>query len=123
MGYRMTLYAKIDGPDKFVGDDHKLYGYVPLADVKNSVEYLFSIRKEISDDWYFRDTEDVNDFYDHFNYCCGPRFVMSEEHFSKFKELYLEDVKKNKDEDVYEFVKKYMTIVESRPGNKVVEWS
>ncbi len=121
MGFRMSIHVINNNTD--YGDDHKLYGYFSYNEVKQSFDYIHKFINEqddiLSDSLY----SDPKECYD---MLCGLPEVgeikLSEKEFEKFSELYLEDVKKNKNLSCYNFVHKYMTEIVKIPGDKILEW-
>lgn len=120
MGFRMHIWAaRVDW-----GDDHKLYGYFAYEDVKNSFDYIYKFIHEqddiLSDELY----ADPKECYDML--CClchvGP-IHLSVKEFKEFSKLYLEDIKKNKDENCYKYVSEYMNdIISCEKRDIVLEW-
>ncbi len=50
MGIRLSIYIEGD-PDKYYGDDHKMYGYWPYEEVKKSFDYLAEFIKAEDPEW------------------------------------------------------------------------
>ena len=129
MGYRMTIWPENDH-DGWVGDDHKLYGYIGYDEVSSSFSYLFI-------KWLIKYGGDTYKLCLDFNnpareaysvFITGsvsPEICLSEDEFDVFMGLYLSDLSR-----AYPFeqsdikrIEGYMDKMSNTPGNKILQWS
>lgn len=125
MGFRMSVCQRqdLEESDKWFGDDHKLYGYVALEDVKDSFLYISKFMRrqwtELDDDLY----NDPDMIYTYICVVNGTSYVdLTADEFKEFTKLYLEDVRKNTSAEVYEKVSKYMNELANKPTVKYIWW-
>jgi len=127
MGYRMRIYPE-GKPSKYVGDDHKFYGYKDFDTVKQSFTYLYPFI--IDQNSVYRDYETPEDAYDLISAVqYGPKVRLTDAEYATFMDLYLADIEKcwvPNNPDAYDDIKRirnYMTNMSNIPGNKVLCWS
>ena len=120
MGFRLNIKHN----DIEYGDDHKLYGYIPL-------KYLSSfniILPEIKKQWEPLETYSEDTIYGVYFciFCPTEELILDEDTFSKFADAYIEDLPKRyrKLADSLDpvHVYSYMNKLKNLPGEKVLYW-
>lgn len=116
MGIRMSIYP-VNDPDKWYGDDHKMYGYWAYEDVKNSFNYLAGMIFNERFHYNYRDLYEDSFIVGGFN------VTLNNDQFKEFSELYLRDLESTgHDQSVIDATKEYFDILCGIDDDKHLEW-
>ena len=123
MGFRMSIRS--EQSDKWIGDDHKFYGYDSYDKVKNSFNFLYPF---ISCQWEnYNYNEFDNPEKEAYDLLCGvgctDELELDHDSFIYFSKKYIKDLKDaGWNKDALDYITKYLNELCSIPGHKFLQW-
>lgn len=126
MGFRLSVRA-IDS-DEWFGDDHRLYGYWPYDEVRNSFDFLYPfILAQWEEYNVFESDEFENPAKEAYDLLCACNWTddleLDDESFKIWIKKYLNDLKTTKHTvPCMHAVYGYLTNLSNVPGHKILAW-